>query len=115
MLNYYKNMIKNHKIIVAVHPDPAVRRAMVARIAVKLGLATIPSDALKIMKSDIADVNLCEAYFVLLSNYSFRGAIHTNQRLYELAVKGLAVVVACKTIPREYQFITQPIYKENLI
>lgn len=104
---------KENKIYAVVCPDAGIRCQLMARLVVKLGFASIPSDALKIIRQDITDVDLSTAYFVFVANYNFRGAIHTNQRLYEMAARGLAVVVGVKAIPREYQFLTKAFYLED--
>lgn len=73
-----------------------------------------PSDAKKIIRKDIYSVDLATAYFVLCSNYSFRSSIITTQRLYELAARGICVVVGVKSLPREYELISQVFYPDDL-
>ena len=103
-------MKKDNKILVVVDPDPVERRRIIARLAVRLGFARIPSDAQKIIVDDLADVDLSTAYFVLCSTHNFRGAPITNQRLYELAARGLLVLVGTRYLPREYEFICRTFY-----
>lgn len=101
---------KENKIYVVVATDPTEREQLVARLAVRLGFAKIPSDALKIVSKDIYSIDLATAYFVLCSNYHFRGSSITTQRLYELAARGICVVVGVKVLPREYEIISQAFY-----
>lgn len=75
---------KEHKILVVVSPEPAERKRLLSRLAVRLGFALIPSDAAKIISNDIYGIDLATAYFVFCSSYNFRGAVLTNQRLYEI-------------------------------
>ena len=84
---------KEHKILVVVSPEPAERKRLLSRLAVRLGFALIPSDAAKIISNDIYGIDLATAYFVFCSSYNFRGAVLTNQRLYEMAARGLCVAV----------------------
>ncbi len=106
---------KDCKIFVAVSPDPDERKKMLARLAVKLGFARVPSDAMKIIAADLRTVDLSTAYFVLCANYNFRGASLTNQRLYEMAARGLCVAVGVRSLPREYEFICQAFFPEDLL
>lgn len=101
---------KDNKIIVAIASSLAEREKLIARIAVRLGFARIASDALKIIQADIYSVDLSTAYFVMCSNYSFRGSVITTQRLYELAARGICVIVGVKSLPREYELISKVYY-----
>lgn len=105
---------KENKIFVAVSPDPEERLRMLSRLAVRLGFARTPSDAEKIISAGIGDVDLPSSYFVICRDYSFRGAVITNQKLYEMAARGLMVAVGARYVPREYQFICQAFYPEDL-
>ena len=88
---------KEHKILVVVSPEPAERKRLLSRLAVRLGFALIPSDAAKIISNDIYGIDLATAYFVFCSSYNFRGAVLTNQRLYEMAARGLCVAVGVRS------------------
>lgn len=105
---------KENKIFVIVAATPFEREQLIARLAVRLGFAQIPSDAAKIIKKDIYSIDLATAYFVLCSNYNFRGSAVTTQRLYELAAKGIGIVVGVRSLPREYEFIAQVFYPDDL-
>lgn len=104
---------KDCKIFVVISPDANERKKMLARLAVKLGFARVPSDAMKIIASDIHTLDLSTAYFVLCSDYNFRGASVTNQRLYEMAARGLCVAVGVRSLPREYEFVCQAFFPED--
>jgi hypothetical protein len=106
---------KENKIHVVVAPTSQERERMIARLAVRLGFAQIASDAAKIIKKDIYSCDLSTAYFVLCSNYNFRGSTITTQRLYELAARGICVVVGVKNLPREYEFIAQAFFPGDLL
>ena len=96
---------KEHKILVVVSPEPAERKRLLSRLAVRLGFALI--------SNDIYGIDLATAYFVFCSSYNFRGAVLTNQRLYEMAARGLCVAVGVRSIPREYEFICKVFYPED--
>ena len=68
----------------------------------------------KIIRKDIYSFDLPTAYFILCSNYNFRGSVITTQRLYELAARGICVVVGVKSLPREYELISQVFYPDDL-
>lgn len=105
---------KENKIHVVIAPTPHEREQLIARLAVRLGFAQIASDAHKIIKKDIYSVDISTAYFVLCSNYNFRGSTITTQRLYELAARGICVVVGVKSLPREFELISQAFYPCDL-
>lgn len=104
---------KECKIFVVISPDSAERERMLAKLAVRLGFARVPSDAQKIISPDIRSIDLATVYFVFCANYNFRGASLTNQRLYEMAARGICVAVGVRSLPREYEFICQAFYPEE--
>lgn len=105
---------KENKIFVAVCLDVRTRRQMISRLAVRLGFALIPSDAAKLIQEDLYSCDLSTAYFVMCAQYNFRNSPVTNQRLYEMAARGLCVIVGVRSLPREYEFITQAFYPEDI-
>lgn len=105
---------KENKIQVVVASTIQERERLIARLAMRYGFAQIASDAMKIIKKDIHSVDLSTAYFVLCSSYNFRGAVITTQRLYELAARGICVIVGVKSLPREYEFVSQTFYAGDL-
>jgi hypothetical protein len=102
--------VKQNKIIVAVHTDNKKRTEILQRLAVKLGFARTPSDAAKIIRTSVYDIDLSEAYFVLSDNYNFRESPITTQRLFELAARGIAVMVGVKKIPKEFEIFCEARY-----
>lgn len=68
------------------------------RMAVDAGVALTPSDAGKLSPS-VHDIDLSRAYFVLADLYSFRESPITTQRLFELAARGIAVMVGTRRLP----------------
>lgn len=106
-------MKKENKIMVVVSSDPAERALMMKHLIVRLGFCSIPSDAQKIIRSDIYSVDLSTAYFVFCSFYNFRSSVVTTQRLYELSARGIAIVVGVKALPREYEFICQAFFPSD--
>lgn len=105
---------KENKIFAVVCHDLKERRQMIARLSVRLGFAKIPSDAAKLIREDIYSYDLGTAYFVICSNYNFRQSPATNQRLYELAARGICIIVGVRSVPHEFEFITQAFYPENI-
>lgn len=105
---------KSNKIFAVVSPDPDERMRMLSRLAVSLGFARIPSDAEKIIHLGIGDYDLATSYFVFCRDYSFRGAVLTNQKLYEMAARGICVAIGVRYVPREYQFLCESFYPEDL-
>lgn len=105
---------KNNKIFVCVSPEADIREKMVCELAMRIGLVTIRSDAKKILRHSVYDIELSEAYFVLVDNFAFRDSPSTTQRLYEMAARGIAVIVGVKKMPREYEIISDIYYPEHL-
>lgn len=106
-------MKKQNKIIAAVSPDSAVRASMLRQLAVRLGFALTKSDAAKIIRKDIYQIDLSLAYFVFCDGVNLRTSPATTQKLYEMAARGIAVVVGCKSIPRELEFICEAFYPSD--
>jgi hypothetical protein len=102
--------MKQNKIIVAVHADGKTRAEMLQRLAVKLGFARTPSDAAKIIRASVHDIDLSAAYFVLAGSYNFRESPITTQRLFELAARGIAVVVSTKKLQKEFEPFCEAYY-----
>ena len=77
---------KEHKILVVVSPEPAERKRLLSRLAVRLGFALIPSDAAKIISNDIYGIDLATAYFGWISGKrkNKRDAFLDKRRVYEV-------------------------------
>lgn len=63
---------KNNKIMTCISPDNTQRTNMVCELATRCRLATIRSDARKILKHSVYDIELSEAYYVLVDDFNFR-------------------------------------------
>lgn len=103
--------MKPNKIIVAVHPDAQERRKIIQATMVHLGFALMQSDAAKLIKPTVYDFDLQHCYFVCAELHNFRDSPTTTHQLYEMAARGMAVVIGLKRLPREYEIISFPVYK----
>ena len=103
-------MQKQNKIKVAIDPDYGVRRRILQKLAVECGFALTHGDAAKLIKPSAYECNLPGAYFVITELHNFRTSPITNQQLYEMAARGMAVIVGAKKLPREYEFICEAYY-----
>lgn len=106
-------MKKENKIIVVVDPDPQQRRVLIAKIAVRIGFARTTSDAMKIIHTTPFDYDLNTAYLVLAGTYDFRSSPITTQKLFEMASRGLGVVIGVKRLPKEFEYFTRVYYNED--
>jgi hypothetical protein len=107
-------MNKQNKIKVAVDPDYEVRRKILQKIAVECGFALTAGDAGKIIKPSPYECNMPGAFFVLAELHNFRTSPIMNQHLYEMAARGMAVIVGIKKLPREFEFLCEPYYSNYL-
>lgn len=82
------------------------------RMAVDAGFALTPSDAGKLIRPSVHDIDLSRAYFVLADLYSFRESPITTQRLFELATRGIAVMVGTRRLPPEFEPFCVAFYPE---
>ena len=89
--------------------NDAERRSMLRRAVIACGLAKVPSNAEHLIKESIDEVDYDSAYVVVVDNFRFNQEYHIR-RLYELAAKGLAVIVGTKAVPARYEWITQTLY-----
>jgi hypothetical protein len=106
--------MKQNKIIVVVSPSDAQRAEMVRKVAVRLGFAHTPSDAARIIRASVYDFDLAQAYFVLAQTYNLSKSPITTQRLFEMAARGVAVVVGVKRLPAAFEPFCEAIHPENL-
>lgn len=107
-------MKKQNKIMIAVSRDEMERRKMIAKIAVNIGIATCLSDANKLIKPTLADIDLPMSYIVVCDNVNLRESPLSTHKLYELAAKGIAVIIGCKKVYPEHEFISEVFYPEDL-
>ncbi len=103
--------MKQNKIIVVVNPDEGDRRRAIQRTMVRLGFATTLGDAGKLIRPTVHDYDLGETYFVCALSHNLRDSQITRQRLYELAARGIAVVIGVKRLQAEYEFICEAVYE----
>ena len=97
--------MKTNKITIVVSPDREVRAAMIKRLVVDAGFAKTPGDAAKIIRKSPYDFDLSESFFVFAELYNLRESPITTHKLYEMAVRGLAVIVGARRIPPEMEFL----------
>jgi len=103
-------MKKDNKIIVCIAQDDEERLSMVAQLSVKLGFAKTPGDARKIIRQSPHDFDLVSSYFILAKEYNLKSSPLTTHRLYELASRGIAVIIGSRKLPPEYEFCCTPFY-----
>lgn len=106
-------MKRSNKIMVVISPDHELRERMIKRLLVSVGFACTPSDAGKLIRKSVHDIDLSEVFFVCASLYNFRESPITTQRLYELAARGIAVIVGVRKIPPEFEFFCSTYYPED--
>lgn len=107
-------MKKQNKIMVVVAQDEKERKRLVQRLAVRLGFAMTPGDAAKVIRPTAWDWDLDQSYFVLAYQFNFRESPHTAQQLFQMAARGMAVVVGCRRIPKEYEFFCEIFTDEDM-
>ena len=104
----------SNKIRVIICGDAAERLDAVARMAVLCGFARTVSDAKKVVEPG-APILSGPRYFILSATYNFRESPYTNQRLFEMAARGMAVIVGCRSLPREFEFLCDIHTPDDLI
>lgn len=102
--------MKRNKLIVAVSSDSEVRTQIMRRILVDLKFAYTLIDAGKLIRPSVYDFDLDNAYYICADNFKFSDSDMMNCRLYELAARGIAVILGAKRIPARYEFLCDPIY-----
>lgn len=102
---------KENKIFVCVAREEETRARMISALLVKKGICRTKSAARQILSATVSDIDLQNVYLVAAHTYSFHGAYITNQRLYELAARGMFVAVGVKSLPREYEIICRAYYE----
>ena len=101
--------------MVCVAPAQGDRLNMLAAVAMNCGFALIRSEARKLIANSIDDVDIPSAYFILADNYDFRCSDTTNQRLFEMAARGIAVIVGVRKLPAVYEPFCTVYYPENTL
>lgn len=74
---------------------------MLEQIVVAAGFATIKSDARKIIKNSIKDVDIDNDMIIIARDYNFRFSSLLTSRLVRLAISGTPVIISTKVIPNE--------------
>ena len=105
-------MQKQNKIKVIVSPDPDIRRKLLQKVALECGFALTQGDAGKLIKPSVYECNIPDAFYVLADLHNFRVSSYMNQQLYEMAARGMAVIVGVKKLPAEFEFICE-VYNQN--
>ena len=103
--------MKQNKLIVAVASNSTERAAIIRRILMELNFAYTPGDANKLIRGNVHDINLRNAYYVCADNFQFSDSPITVQRLYEMAARGIAVILGASRLPRQYEFICEAYYE----
>lgn len=101
--------MKQNKIKVVVGADDA-RPRKIKEILVNAGLAVNMADAAKLIKPDVYDIKIPDAYFIAADNYNFRESPITLHLMFQAATAGILVVVGCKKLPPEYEFLCEVEY-----
>ena len=101
--------------MVCVSPNPGERIKMLSAVAVQCGFAFIPSEGRKLIANSIDDIDIPSAYFVLADNYDFKVSDATNQRLFEMAARGIAIIVAVRKLPSVYEAFCTVYYPESIL
>ncbi len=103
--------MKQNKIITIVASNPQQRIKLIQRTLVRLNFALTGTDADKLIKPDVYDIDLLSAYYVCADNFNFRESPITTQRLYEMAARGICVIVGVRKLQREYEILAEAIYE----
>lgn len=102
--------MKTFKIKAVVNPDQMVRQKIIRRILVENKFALSPMTAKDLIMPSIDDVDLHNAYFIAADNYNFNDSPATNLRLVQAAAMGMLVVVGCRKLPAQFDYITEQVY-----
>ena len=100
---------RTYRIIVALSSSKEQGIELLAESLVSAGLAAIKSDAKKIIKKSISDVNLDDCFIVACS-HDFRRSALVNSRLIRMAIAGTPVFLSCKTVPDQLLQFCDVIY-----
>lgn len=102
--------MKQNKIKVAVSSDAKHRATIMRRVLIDLGFARTQGDASKIIQPSVHTINLQHAYFVAADNFKWHESPLKVQLLYEMAARGILVLIGARSIPKQYEFICEPYY-----
>lgn len=99
--------MKQNKLIVAVAPDNDRRIEIMRRLIIDNGFAFTRTDAAKLIRGSVHAADVVGAYFVIADNFRFHESPITVQRLYQMAARGIFVLLGVKSLPRQYEFICE--------
>lgn len=99
--------MKQNKIKVVVNPDPSGRHSAICKHLVECNLASTMGAASNLIRPSTHDFSLRDCYYVAADLYNFRQSPLTTYNLIELAASGLLVIVGCKKLPPEMEFLVE--------
>lgn len=102
--------MKQNKIKVAVSTDIKHRSGIIRKLLIEHGFAHTQSDAAKIILPSLDSVTIPNRYFIAVENFKWHQSPLKVQLLYEMAAKGQLVIVGCRSIPKQYEFICEQYY-----
>lgn len=88
---------------------------MIASLAVRMKLATIPSDAMKLIKSDIYSFDLMNDYIILCDTVDFTDNPRIAPTLLRRALMGAPIAVGVKRITKNLDVFCRILHPEDLI
>lgn len=102
---------RTYRIVVALSSSKEQGIELLAECLVSAGLAAIKSDAKKIIKTSISDVNIDDC-FIVACPHDFRRSALVNSRLIRMAIAGTPVFLSCKNVPDQLLQFCDVIYPE---
>lgn len=102
--------MKTNKLIVVSSTDRQRRTTLMRELLIEHKFALTNSDAAKLIRNDIYSVNLNKAYYVCVDNFKLSESQLTTQRLYELAARGIFVLLGVRSIPVKYELLCEAHY-----
>ncbi len=107
-------MIREKTVFCCVSPDLATRRKMIARLAVKMKLATIPSDAMKLIQGNIYSMDLMNDYIILCDTVDVTESSWVARTLLRRALMGAPVVIGVKRVTKNLDVFCSILHPEDL-
>lgn len=107
-------MIREKSIFCCVSTDLKTRRKMIARLAVDMKLALIPSDAMKLIQGDIFSFDLMNDYLILCDTVDLNENAWITKTLFRRAVMGAPVVIGIKKVTKHIENMCCFYYPEDL-
>ncbi len=107
-------MIREKTIFCCVSGDLKIRRKMIARLAVDMKLAVIPSDAMKLIQGDVFSIDLMNDYLILCDTVDLNENTWILKTLFRRAVMGAPVVIGVKKVTKQMEYMCSIHYPEDL-